>query len=130
MNRLTGEVEVELGGRQCTLRYDWAALAAAQEAYGDAPDLTRPEVVAGLGALGLRRCNPEWTAARIMEASPPLWPFVQAIQTAYQWAYMGPEAVPAAGADAKKNDGTAPGGWLSRMRPRWMGALAQTSSGG
>lgn len=102
MNPVTGEKEIEIAEDKYILRFDWKALSEIEQKYGEKPNMFDAEVVAGVAATGLRGKHPDMTAERIMELSPPLVPFAHAVQQALQWAYFGPEAVPA---DLKKKTG-------------------------
>lgn len=115
MSAVNGEYEVEIGGEKCILRYDWSALAEVEGKHGQDPNLFSPEVVASVAAFGLKRRHPEMTAEHIIEISPPLIPFAQAVQKALQWAYLGNEGAPEA--NGKKKAGI--GGFWSRIRLRF-----------
>ena len=93
MSKIDGEFVIEVAGHEYRLRYDWKALSEVEAAHGDTPNLWNAEVAASVAAFGFRRNHPDMTAERILELSPPLVPFIKAIQTALQWAYFGPEAV-------------------------------------
>ena len=103
MNPVTGDKQIEIGGRKCILKFTWKALSEIEHKYGDNPNLFDPEIIANVAAAGFRAIHPELTAERIMELSPALMPFVKDVQQALQWAYFGAEAVNAATDDVKKN---------------------------
>ena len=103
MNPITCEMEIEIAGKKYILRFDWQALSELQAAHGDAPNLFHADIVASVASIGLKKRHPEMTAERIKELSPPLIPFANAVQKAIQFAYFGPDAVPADSADVKKN---------------------------
>lgn len=126
MSAYDGAVTVRLGGADYTLRLDWAALAEVKTRHGDNPDLKDLSVVASVASLGLRAHHPEMTPERIQELSPPVWPLVQAIQQAYQWAYFGPEGFPDE-AKATARRGT---GWRGLIGKRVPVASTPSSSGG
>jgi hypothetical protein len=114
MNKITGEVPVEIGGREYVLRFDWQALADVEQAHGGSPNLFAPDVVASVAAFGLRKRHPEMTAQRIKDASPPLIPFANTVQMALQWAYFGPDGVP--DGTKKKPSMTLRGLWMRLRR--------------
>jgi hypothetical protein len=114
INKITGEQGVEIGGREYVLRYDWQALSDVEQAHGGEPNLFDPAIVASVASFGLRKRHPEMTADKIMELSPPLVPFAQAVQAALQWSYFGPDAVPDAQGAKKKSMTT--GGFWKRLR--------------
>ena len=93
---------MEINGGTYTLRFTWKALAEIEAKYGDNPNLFNAEVIANIASFGLREKHPEMTAEKIMELSPPLMPFVNAVQQALQWAYFGKEPVPAGDVKKKK----------------------------
>ena len=102
MNPITGERLVEINGGKYTLRFTWKALAEIEAKYGDNPNLFNAEVIANIASYGLSEKHPEMTAEKIMELSPPLMPFVNAVQEALQWAYFGKEPVPKSDVKKKK----------------------------
>lgn len=107
MNALTGERTVQMAGQPYVLRFDWSALAAIVEQFGEEPNLFDIDIVAGVAALGFQKRHPELTADRLKELAPPLVPFVQAVSEALQWAYFGPEEPPQS--DGKKKSRTPTG---------------------
>lgn len=111
MNPVTGEARIDICGTLYSIRFDWAALGEVATVHGESPNLFSPEVVASVAAIGLRRAHPDMTAARVMELSPPLVPFAEAVQEALKWAYFGPEKVPAP-SEKKNQKGT---GLLRRL---------------
>jgi len=119
VNPITGEVEVQLNGETFTLRFDWNALAAIEEAHGENPNLFTPDVVASVAAIGFKRHHPEMTAERIMEISPPLMPFAQTVQKALQWSYFGLEFIPDEDEDSKKKTSPDRGGFWRLLLRRW-----------
>jgi len=90
---VTGERVVDIGGEAVTLRYTWRQLAKVEAEFGDAPNLFKVETLARVAAIGIDR--PEWTPERIIELSPPMVPFIRAVDEAVKLAYFGNEAVPA-----------------------------------
>lgn len=94
MTMMTGERIIEINGERHVMRFDWRALSEIESKYGDNPNLFNPQTVAEVAAAGLRNRHPAMTADRIMELSPPLIPFAQAVQQAIQWAYFGTETPP------------------------------------
>lgn len=101
MNPTTGEKTIVIAGVRCTLRFTWRALSEIEAAFGDNPNLSDPKVLARIAEAGLRDHNPDMTAERIIDLSPPLMPFAQDVQQALHWAYFGPGA-PSAGTDEVK----------------------------
>lgn len=100
-NTYTAETPVEIDGQDLTLQFDWRALAAVKTAFGgaDLGQLIRgddPTALAKVLAIGLARHHPAWTAERILDASPPVMPIVDALTTALNAAYYGPAGVPEA----------------------------------
>jgi hypothetical protein len=116
MNKVTGEKVIKLDGKVVVLRYTWRAIAEIEEKHGDMPNLFEAEVVASIAAIGLREKQPEYTAERIMELSPPLIPFAKDVQEALQWAYFGKETPPDSEESQKKSH--LKGGWWKRLRRR------------
>ena len=102
MNAITGEKIVKIGGQNYVMRFTWAALAEIEQKYGDNPNLFNAEVIAFIASAGMLDKQPEMTSEKIMELSPPLMPFVSAVQEALQWAYFGKGNIPSKD-DVKKN---------------------------
>ena len=127
MNPVTGEKLIEIGGQKCVLKFTWKALAEIEAKFGENPNLFNAGVLSKVAAAGLRDRQPEMTAEKIMEISPPLVPFAHAIQTAMQWAYFGAESIPEASKEVKKNLPT--DGLLARIRQRFRTAFRRSSSG-
>jgi hypothetical protein len=126
-NPITGEAQVEIQGKQYTLRFDWEAIAAVNAVHGDGPNMFDPVVVASVAAIGMKKYHPEMTAERIRELSPPLIPFAAAVQQALQWAYFGAEAPPAGKAE-KKSLPLGRTGWWRRIRQlAGMGSTPRSS---
>lgn len=94
MNPITGEYQIEIGGNIYWLRFTWRAISEIEAKYGEKPNLFDPEVIAYIAAAGLKAKHPEMTAEKILDLSPPLVPFAQAIQQALQWAYFGKSIMP------------------------------------
>lgn len=95
----TGETTLHIGAQALTLVYDWRALSAlhhlkidVQSALGDAD----PETLAAIVAAGLARHHPEWTAEKVIDASPPLLAVTAVVVKAIMRAFYGAEALPAA----------------------------------
>lgn len=99
-NTYTAETPVDIGGKRLRLQFDWRALGAIKTAFGSAEigDLLRgdrPEALASMLAIGLARHHPEqWTVERILDASPPVVPVVDALTKAINAAYYGPDGPP------------------------------------
>jgi hypothetical protein len=98
-NSYTAETPVEIAGKTLVMQFDWRALGAVKTAFGGAAlgDLIRgddPEALAKMLAIGLAKRHPEWTVERILDASPPVMPVVDAITIALNAAYYGPSGPP------------------------------------
>ena len=115
MNAVTGEKIVEINGQRLVMRFDWRALAEVEQRHGDKPNLFSSDTLAAVAAIGLRGKHPEMTAEQIIDLSPPLVPLAQAVQTALQWAYFGPEAVTEASEDSKKKNAPRLDGFWRRI---------------
>lgn len=109
MNKYTGEFEVKIGEKTCTLVFDWRALAEIQSKYGVdiLKELSRGisfEIIADVLAIGFKKKSPEMTVDIILDASPAFVPMVQAIDKALAFAYFGADGVPdtVEDADVKK----------------------------
>ncbi|MBW2645089.1 MAG: hypothetical protein JRE23_02720 [Deltaproteobacteria bacterium] len=114
---ITGTKVTTIEGKPYRLRYTWAVLAEVNEKYGDSPDLFKPEVVAFVGAAGMRKKHPEMTPEKIMELSPPLIPFANDVQQALTWAYFGDKGMPE-DEDVKKKQTLT--GWIKRIKMRLL----------
>lgn len=97
-NPHTGEVSLQIGGGVQILSFDWRAisqiradLGADGQARALAGDL---EPLATLVAIGLSRHNPDWDAARVTEASPPVMSTIKAVESALAAAWFGPDGLP------------------------------------
>lgn len=90
MDPVTGEQVVDIDGQKYTMRFTWKVLSEIEHKYGDSPNMFDPEIIATIASGGLRARHPELTPDRVMELSPPLVPFANAVQEAIQWAYFGP----------------------------------------
>jgi hypothetical protein len=122
---ITGVKVIVINNKEYRLRYSWAVLAEISEKYGDSPNLFDPETVAFVGAAGLRERHPEMTPEKIMEISPPLIPFANAVQKALEWAYFGGKGIP--DEDIKKKQTLI--GWLKHTRRRLFQVFRRQSSG-
>lgn len=96
VNKYNGEVPVNIGGKAYTLVYDWNAVALIQSEYGKEAITAmlaqvQPDKMAKILLAGLNRHHPDITAEDIIKASPPILPTVEAIDTALQYAYFGPD---------------------------------------
>lgn len=129
MNPVTGEKILEIGGRELVMRFDWRALSEVEKKFGDKPNLFDPETVAAVAEAGLRPRHPDMTAKRIIELSPPLVPFANAVQTALQWAYFGAEAVPKLEEGSKKKSLRRGDGLWKRIARRLRQVFLRSSSG-
>jgi hypothetical protein len=100
-NAYTAETPVAIEGKELILRFDWRALGAVKTEFGTAAlgDLIRgddPHALAKMLAIGLAKRHPEWTVERILDASPPVMPTVDALTAALNAAYFGPGGAPEA----------------------------------
>lgn len=109
MNKYTGEVDIKLGEKTCTLIYDWRAIAQIQSTLGkdfitDLQKNVNPGSIAEVLVIGLKKKNPEVTVDQILDASPPLLHTIEIVATAIGFAYFGAEGVPekAGAADPEK----------------------------
>lgn len=98
MSAHTGDVYLDLGGVNYTLRFDWRALSKVKTQYGDEAILRlldqTPETIAGMLVCALERNHPEITLDKILDVSPPITPVLQAIDKALSYAYFGPDGPP------------------------------------
>lgn len=95
---LTGEVHLDIAGERLTLVYDWRALSRIRSELG--PKAVTIALDGDLDSLsklieaGLAKHHPDWTADRVMEASPPMNPTVEAVTEALHCAYWGTKEPP------------------------------------
>ncbi len=83
---------VEINGEKVGIKFTWRQLAQVEEEFGDSPNLFKYDILARVAAIGIDK--PEWTPERIIEASPPMVPFIRAVDAAVKQAYFGNEAIP------------------------------------
>lgn len=88
---MLGIKTVEINGEKLKLRFNWKAISGIVDKFGDSPNLFSPEILAEVAAFGLEEFHPEWTKEKVIEASPPLFPFANAVQEALSFAYFGGE---------------------------------------
>lgn len=97
-NPYTGDMPIDIEGERLTLAFDYRALARVRAelgATGQAKALAGDvDLLPRLIAAGLQRHHPEWTEARVAEASPPIVPTVRAAEAALLAAYYGPDGEP------------------------------------
>lgn len=93
-NSLAGLVEISLGERTHTLRYDWNGIAEITEAYPDGYNLMDPRVLGKILQIGLRKDSPDLTIEQIMEASPPIIEAMEKVGAAINCAYFGQPKAP------------------------------------
>jgi len=98
-NSYTAETPVEIAGRRLTVQFDWRALGAVKTEFGgtELGSLIRgddPQALAKMLAIGLAKHHRDWTVERILDASPPIMPTVDALTAALNAAYYGPEGPP------------------------------------
>jgi hypothetical protein len=104
----TGEVALRVGARDCTVVYDWHALARLQSELGeDALQQLRMgmdlRVLSVFLAAGLAARHPEMTPDAIMADPPALIPAITAAQTALSLVLWGPDGPPKEKPKAGKN---------------------------
>lgn len=106
-NRYTGDTEIVLGGQPYTLRADWDAMAAAQEACQNPNalrslySLTTKQLSEVIAAL-LQRHHKGITAEWVREQSPAIVPTMESLNKAILFAYVGADGIAEAEAAAKK----------------------------
>lgn len=131
MNKYRGEQILTIGDQELTLVYDWAALSrirsemdlAAQERALSGEMGPLSEVV----AAGLARYHPEWTAAKVFDASPPLMPTIRAVEAALNAAYYGPAGAPE---EQERNPRSRTATLLSRLLKRLTGRASRRPNSG
>lgn len=91
-NKYTGTVDVEIAGNTYQLQFNWHALSQIASKYGmdsiGDPFLLPADKVAEIVAIG---AGGKITAKEIMDASPPMYKMVAAIDAAFTYAYFGAE---------------------------------------
>lgn len=122
-NPIRGLAVTEIDGRRVSLVFNWDALAKLRATFGDETlDLLNPDTLARVGELALAAHAPDLTADRLRELSPPLMPFVEAVNRAHHYALWGggPE-------DASKKKKTMPSTpILWRRLSSWLFAWGST----
>jgi hypothetical protein len=108
-NAYKGTSVIEIGGKSCTLVYDWEALGALWSHFHDLDihavlKAGSPKDLAVILSEGLKRHQPEMTVEEIMRISPPLVRMVQAVSKALNLAYWGKES---GSSDQPADDGEA-----------------------
>lgn len=95
VNKYTGEVSVQIGGKTAILVYDWRAYAEVQSTFGldKIKDIfaQSPDDIATILEIGFRKKNPEITKDVILEDSPIIMTVCRAIDRAFLYAQWGPE---------------------------------------
>lgn len=114
-NKFTGEVPITIGGKKCSLVYDWKAIAAVQTNYGNSPisellSVANTRALAVLLSIGLEKHHPEITAEQILNESPPYIPAVKAVDQALAYAYFGADDV----SSIKKNSSPKKKWWFRK----------------
>ena len=90
-NLYRGEMHIHLEGKRLPLRYTWDAIARMRHRWPEENyDLTKVEDLADMVSIGLHHLGGEWTAERVIQASPPLYPVIEAVQTAMWRGFHGP----------------------------------------
>lgn len=103
-NPYTGEQQLELAGKKHTIVFDWRAISELKARHTgniiktmlDDPE---PATIASVLQVGLIRNHPEVTVEQILDASPAIYPTLQALDQALAYAYFGPVGVE----ESKKN---------------------------
>jgi hypothetical protein len=120
-NRYRGEQPLQIGERECVLRFTWDAIARLRSEYGEDFDkkiimaitttdvAMMAEVIAA--ATGL-------TAHEVMAGSPPLVVAGKAIAAGLRYAYHGQEGQPANPKEARQ-----PATWWNRLMRRLSGLV-------
>jgi hypothetical protein len=128
-NRYRGEQPLQIGERECSLRFTWDAIARLRSEYGEdfdrkiiaAIDTKDVAVLAEVIAVGTGL-----TAHEVMAGSPPLTLAGRAIVDGLRYAYHGQEGQPANPKEARQ-----PATWWSRLMRRLSGlGLIRKLSGG
>jgi hypothetical protein len=99
-NKYTGEVPIEIDGRDYTLVFTNRAVADLETELGQAwaqevRDGMGTEVLVRIVAIGLRHRHPEMTADAVMASSMPRVPATLALFQALRYAAWGPNGPPA-----------------------------------
>lgn len=92
MNRITGEASIEIAGKTYPLRFDWNALARLDHEFPEGLDLTDPNVLARVVAIGIP--DNQVTPEMVLEASPPVMKAIDAVTRAHNLAYFGAVQAP------------------------------------
>ncbi len=108
MNKYLATVQIDLGGKSYTLKYDYQAISAVLSKYGK--DIlsnlytVTPEELADIISCGLR--DDKIDAKAIMEFSPPIFATCKLVDEALGFAYFGPDGPPKAekSSDKKKSE--------------------------
>lgn len=94
-NKYTGEQPIKIGTKQCTLVYDWRAVAALKSKFKkeqfEALLDQNPADLAEILQIGLQKHHSDITVDAIMDSSPVVADVAKAIDTALLYAYYGPE---------------------------------------
>lgn len=95
-NPYRGEVFIHLGPKaRLPLVYNWDAIARLRERWPKQDfDLYNVHDLAEIIAIGLIHHDPQWTDDRVMRASPPLQPAVEAVNLAMHRALYGASKAP------------------------------------
>lgn len=98
-NPYTGETKITIGGQECSLVFDWKALAAIHAQLG--PDAVRntlnkeaiwkqsPDVYVKMIHIGLARHHPDMTLEQVMDGLPPFAQTLTIITEALLVGYFG-----------------------------------------
>lgn len=99
MNKYTGEVALDIGGKPHRLVFDWEALSRLQSELGENALASlgfgmEVTALAAFVAAGLQRHHPGVTAEEIIRSAPPLVLTIEAVQKAMEFALWGPDGPP------------------------------------
>ena len=106
-NPYKGDVDLDIGGKRHTIRFDWQAISELKANHG--PDILKtmiadpdPKLLAPITALALQAHHQGMTAEDVYKASPPIFPLIRALDQSLAFAYFGYEGVE----ESKKNPST------------------------
>jgi hypothetical protein len=102
-NNIAGTVQIDLGGKQQTLRYDWDGIAEITQKFPDGYNLMDPGQLSQILAIGLKHDMPDITPDGIMKMSPPIIAAMEAVGAAINCAYFGTPKAPEASGEETEN---------------------------
>lgn len=108
-NKYTGEVTINLNGKDCTLAFDWRAISALHSKFPadlsdgllDVAKVNDPLKLAEILAIGLSKWHPDIDAEYIINIAPPLIPLKKPLDEALALAYFGADLMTGIKAAAK-----------------------------